>query len=431
MGLTKEALKIKDIRNRLLFDMLVLIIVRMVTQIPISGISRDVLSAYFESSSFSMLDAFTGGSLESFGILALSISPYITASIIIELLTIAIPALEEMQRDGEEGRKRMTRITRILTVVLSVMEGGAMAYGFYTQGLIGPLQIFVVTATLTAGSCFLMWLGEKINDYGIGNGISIILVINILSRVPSDLAALYEQFAEGKSPAKMALSIAVIAAIIFGILVLSVVINGATRNIPIQHSRKLAGSSYMDNGKSSIPIKVNTSGVIPVIFASSLMSFPGMICLIMGKDPSGVPGEILNALSQGNWFDPNHMLYTLGWAVYVLLIVFFAYFYTSIIFNPIEVADNLKKTSAVIPGIRPGRPTQEYLENVLKGTILIGAAMLAAACSIPIILSGIFNASVSFGGTSLIIIASVIGTEMVETIKSQVKTRSVTAQSLF
>ena len=426
----RNALKVKDIRKRLLFTLVVLIICRLGSQLPIPGIDTDTISQYLNSllgDSFNLLNSFTGGSFESMSLFALNVTPYITASIIIQLLTIAIPALEEMQRDGEEGRKKMTAITRYVTVGLALFESIAMAIGFGRQGMIPNLDFFkgvVVVACLTAGSAMLMWLGERITEKGVGNGISIVLTINIISRVPSDLTLLYENFIKGKTIAKGTLAGLIIAAVILLVVVLVLILNGAERRIPVQYSKKMVGRKLMGGQSTNIPLKVNTAGVIPVIFASSIMSFPAVIAQLTGKaNGTGIGSEILRGLSSSNWCNPSQIKYSWGLLVYVVLCVFFAYFYTSITFNPLEVADNIKKQGGFIPGIRPGKPTSDYLTNILNYIIFIGAVGLIIVCVIPFIFNGVFGANVSFGGTSIIIIVGVI-LETVKQIESQLLVRN-------
>ncbi|MEE8885986.1 MAG: preprotein translocase subunit SecY [Eubacteriales bacterium] len=410
----RDAFRIKEIRRRLYYLLFCLVIIRLMSQIPVPGVDTDFFNNYFSSNSasdaFTFLNAFTGGGFENFSILALSITPYITGSIIVQLLTIAFPKLEEMSRDGEEGRKKLNTITRWLNVGLSVFESIAMCIGFGNQLLIdmNVINVIAVVASLTAGSCFLMWLGEQINEKGVGNGISIVLLINILSRIPQDMITLYENFVQGKTIARAAVAWVVIFAIIIGITVLTLILNGAERRIPVQYSQKMVGRRLMGGNSSNIPLKVNTGGVIPIIFATSIMSFPGIIVAFIGKTPTGWGAKIINMLSPSNWFDTADWFPTLGLIIYVALVVFFAYFYTSITFNPIEVSDNLRKQGGFIPGIRPGKATEDYLNTVLKYIIFIGAVGLIIVCVIPYIFNGLFNADVSFGGTSLIIIASVI-----------------------
>lgn len=425
-----DAFKVKDIRHRLGFVLLCLVIIRIGSQIPVPGVNSSYFESWFKQNAgdaFNFFDAFTGGSFSSMSILALSITPYITASIIVELLTIAIPALEEMQRDGEDGRKKLVAITRYLTVGLSLFESVAMAVGFGNQGLIPNMNFakaFTVVVCLTAGSCYLMWVGEQMTEKGVGNGISIVLVINILSRVPQDLTSLYETFVSGKTVARAALAILIIAVILIAMVVMVVVLDGAQRHIPVQYSRKTAGSRMIGGQSTHIPLKINTAGVIPVIFASSIMSFPGIIATFMGKsNVGGWAGTVLGILSESNWFDRTRPVYTIGVAIYIVLVIFFAYFYTSITFNPLEVADNMKKQGGFIPGIRPGKPTVDYLTQILNYIIFIGAVGLTIVAVIPFVFNGLFGASVSFGGTSIIIIVGVL-LETVKQIESMMVVRN-------
>ena len=426
----RNAFKVKDIRSKIFYTFLMLVVVRLGSQLPIPGVDRSYFANWFSQQvgdAFNFFDAFTGGSFEEMSIFALNITPYITSSIIIELLTIAIPKLEEMQKDGEEGRKKLTAITRYVTVGLALLESIAMVIGFGRQGLIPDMtamNVITVVVSLTAGSAFLMWVGERITEKGVGNGISIVLMINILSRVPSDITTLYETFIKPQTVAKGALAAVIILAVIVVTVVLVILLNGATRNIPVQYAKKMQGRKMVGGQSSSIPLKVNTAGVIPVIFASSLMSMPSIIAAFMGRgNGNGIGSKILKGLSQQNWFSLSNPVYTLGFVLYAVMIVFFAYFYTSITFNPIEVADNMKKQGGFIPGIRPGKPTQDYLEKILNYIIFIGANGLLIVCTIPIVFNGAFGASVSFGGTSIIIIVGVV-LETLKQIESQMLVRN-------
>ena len=426
----RNAFKVKDIRSKIFYTFFMLVVVRLGSQLPIPGVDRSYFANWFSQQvgdAFNFFDAFTGGSFEEMSIFALNITPYITSSIIIELLTIAIPKLEEMQKDGEEGRKKLTAITRYVTVGLALLESIAMVIGFGRQGLIPDMtamNVITVVVSLTAGSAFLMWVGERITEKGVGNGISIVLMINILSRVPSDITTLYETFIKPQTVAKGALAAVIILAVIVVTVVLVILLNGATRNIPVQYAKKMQGRKMVGGQSSSIPLKVNTAGVIPVIFASSLMSMPSIIAAFMGRgNGNGIGSKILKGLSQQNWFSLSNPVYTLGFVLYAVMIVFFAYFYTSITFNPIEVADNMKKQGGFIPGIRPGKPTQDYLEKILNYIIFIGAIGLLIVCTIPIVFNGAFGASVSFGGTSIIIIVGVV-LETLKQIESQMLVRN-------
>ena len=421
----QNAFKIKDVRRRIFYVFLMVVVIRIGSQLPIPGVDPDYFKDWFASQSndaFNFFDAFTGGSFTEMSIFALNITPYITSSIIIQLLTIAIPKLEELQRDGEEGRKKLTAITRYLTIGLSLFQSIAMTVGFGNRGLITDMNFMnavVVVSCLTAGSAMLMWIGEQITDKGVGNGISIVLMVNIVSRIPSDLVTLFDQFVKGKTYAKGGLAALIIIAIIVLVVVLVLILNGGIRKIPVQYSKKMVGRKVSGGQSSSIPLKVNTAGVIPIIFASSLMSFPVIIAGFTGwTGGTGIGSQILMGLTSNNWFNPSAPWYSLGLVLYIVLVIFFAYFYTSITFNPMEVADNMKKQGGFIPGIRPGKPTQEYLEKILSYLIFIGAAGLVIVAVIPFFFNGVFGADVSFGGTSLIIVVGVV----LETLK-QIESR--------
>jgi preprotein translocase subunit SecY len=267
-----------------------------------------------------------------------------------------------------------------------------------------------------------MWLGEQITDKGIGNGISIILLVNIVSRMPSDFYTLYQQFVQGKHIGGIVIAVAVILFVIIGTITLTILLNDAERRIPVQYSKKLQGRKQVGGQGSVLPIKVNTANVIPVIFASSLLQFPIVIKQLVGVNPKGAAGFILDALSQSNWCNPDKPLLSIGLIIYLLLIVLFAYFYTSITFNPMEIANNMKKQGGFIPGIRPGKPTVDYLTKILNYVIFIGAVGLCIIAFIPIFFNGYFGANVSFGGTSIIIISGVV-LETIKQIESQMLVR--------
>lgn len=425
----QNAFKIKDIRQKLIYTFLMLIVVRLGSQLPVPGVNRTFFANWLAAQTgdaFNLLDAFTGGSLASMSIFALGINPYITSSIIIQLLTIAIPKLEEMQKDGEDGRKKLQNITRYVTVALALIEGIAMTVGFGNQGLLENATWYnmaIVVMALTAGSAFLMWVGERINQNGVGNGISIVLLINIVSRMPDDFVTLYSSFMSGKSVAKAALAALIILFVIVVTVVFVIILQDGERRIPVQYSKKLQGRKVMGGQSTNIPMKVNTAGVIPVIFASSLMSFPSIILALMGKSAgSGIGGKIITALSSSSWCNPEEPICSLGLVLYIVLVVFFAYFYTSITFNPLEIADNMKKQGGFIPGIRPGRPTSDYLTKILNYIIFVGAIGLIIVCVVPIFFNGVFGASVSFGGTSIIIVVGVV-LETIKQIESQMAVR--------
>ena len=310
--------------------------------------------------------------------------------------------------------------------VYPVAEAIAMAIGFSRSGYLtdkGWLTVLQVIVTLTAGSAVLMWIGERITEKGVGNGISIVLVINIISRIPNDFGTLYEQFVKGKIPAKAVLAVVIIAAIILVTVVFVVVLQAAQRKIPVQYSKKIQGRKQVGGQSTHIPLKVNTGGVIPVIFAQSLMQFPVVIASLLGKgNGTGIGSKILKGLSQSNWCNPQEPIYSIGLAVYLVLIIAFAYFYTSITFNPLEIANNMKRQGGFIPGIRPGKPTSDYLNRILNYIVFIGAAGLSIVAVIPIFFNGVFKANVSFGGTSIIIIVGVV-IETIKQIESQMLVR--------
>ena len=301
-----------------------------------------------------------------------------------------------------------------------------MAIGFGRSGYLTEynfVTVLQVIVTLTAGSAVLMWIGERITEKGVGNGISIVLVINIISRIPQDFASLFEQFISGKSVAKGILAGVIILAIILVTVIFVIVLQGAERRIPVQYSKKIQGRKTVGGQSTHIPLKVNTGGVIPIIFAQSLMQFPVVIAQIAGKgNGTGIGSKILKGLSQSNWCDPKEPVYSIGLVVYIVLIIAFAYFYTSITFNPLEIANNMKRQGGFIPGIRPGKPTSDYLNRILNYIIFIGAAGLTIVAVIPIFFNGVFNAEVSFGGTSIIIIVGVV-IETIKQIESQMLVR--------
>ena len=425
----RNAFKVKDIRDRILFTFLMLIVIRIGSELPAPGVDGEVFKQWWASQSadgLGFFNAITGGSFLNMSVFALNITPYITSSIIIQLLTIAIPKLEEIQRDGEEGRKKMVALTRYVTIVLALIQSIAMTIGFYRGGYLtsqGPLAVIEVLTGLTAGSAVLMWIGERITEKGIGNGISIVLVINIISRMPEDMGTLWSQFIANKSIPKGIVAGLIIIAIIVAMVVFVVVLQDAERRIPVQYSKKLQGRKQVGGQSTHIPLKVNTGGVIPVIFAQSLLQTPVIIAAILGKgNGTGIGSKILKGMSQSNWCNPEEPIYSIGLVVYILLIIAFAYFYTQITFNPLEIANNMKKAGGFIPGIRPGKPTSDYLNQILNYIVFIGAVGLSIVAFIPIFFNGVFKADVSFGGTSIIIIVGVV-IETIKQVESQMRVR--------
>lgn len=432
----RDAFKIKDIRKKLLYTFMMLIVIRFGSELPIPGVNTSFFEDFFArqtGDAFNFFDAMTGGSFTSMSVFALSITPYITSSIIMQLMTIAIPKLEEMQRDGEDGRKKIAEYTRYLTVALALIQSTAMAIGFGRQsgpdgqGLLlefNTLSVIVAVASMTAGSALLMWIGERITENGVGNGISIVLLFNILSSVPNDGKTLYTRFLSGKTVPVAVVSAIIILAVVIALVVFVIILQDAQRRIPVQYSQKMQGKRMVGGKSSNIPLKVNTAGVIPVIFASSILSFPVMIAQFFEVDYTTFGGKILMVLSSSNWFKPEQPIYSIGMIVYIALIIAFAYFYTSITFNPLEVANNMKKQGGFIPGIRPGKPTSDYLNSILNYIVFIGACGLIIISIIPIIISGLFTVGqLSFVGTSLIIIVGVI-LETLKAVESQMLVRN-------
>ena len=430
----RNAFKIKDIRNKIYFTFIALLIVRLGSQLPVPGINREYFQQWLGvQTSFGFFDTLTGGSFSQMSIFALNITPYITSSIIMQLLTIAIPKLEEMQKEGEDGKKKIQKYTRYLAVGLTLVESLAFAIGFGRSGLLdGGLtfaNVAVITAAFTAGTAFLMWLGELITDRGVGNGISVILLINIVSGMPADFRRLYEQFIGGASSILNAIiAVIIIVGVVVGMTVFIVLLQEGQRKIPVQYTKKVQGRKMVGGQTSHIPLKVNTAGVIPVIFASSIMQFPVVISSFFGVEGNrsgGIGEKLVYLLNQNNWMNFSgfdEFKYSIGLLIYIAMILFFAYFYTTITFNPIEIANNMKKQGGFIPGIRPGKPTSDYLGSVLNKIVFIGAIALTMIATVPIFFSGAFGAYVSFGGTSLIIVVGVV-LETIKQIESQMLVR--------
>ena len=311
-------------------------------------------------------------------------------------------------------------------MALALIESSAMAIGFGRQGLLldyNAWNIIIAIVTMTTGSALLMWIGEQITDKGVGNGISIVLLFNILSSVPNDVRSLYYRFIFGQTVLKAAIAIVLIALVILAMVVFVIVLNDAERRIPVQYSKKMVGRKMVGGQASNIPLKINTAGVMPVIFASSIMSFPVVISQFFTIDPNSIGSKILMVLNSGSWCRPEYPIYSIGLVIYIALLIMFAYFYTSITFNPLEVANNMKKQGGFIPGIRPGKPTSDYLNKILNYIVFIGACGLIVIAIVPILASGLLNVSrISFSGTSLIIIVGVV-LETIKAVESQMLVR--------
>lgn len=417
----RNAFKIPDLRKKIIYTFLMLFVIRLGAAIPVPGVNTEFLKNFLNTNKdlMGMFDAITGGSFFKVTIFAMGIMPYITASIIMNLLTIAIPKLEEMQKEGEDGRKRIMKYTRYVTVALSFVQSTTMAIGF--KGLLLEYNVFsviTVILALTSGTAFLMWIGERITENGIGNGISIIIFVNILSRMPMDINTLYKQVIQGEGIVKAIISILIIIAAALAIIAFVVLLQVGERRIPVQYAKRMQGRKMLGGQSTHIPLKVNTAGVIPVIFASSLMQTPTIITRFVTKEATGIWATILKYL---NYYDVKSN-YGTGAILYSLLIILFAYFYTSITFNPLEVANNMKKNGGFIPGIRPGKPTVEYLTKVVNHIVLIGAVGLTLATVVPTIVLSLKGLQLSVLGTSIIIVVGV-ALETVKQIESQMLMR--------
>lgn len=393
-----------DISKKILMTLLLLGVYRIGVFIPTPGIDADALAGFFQSAKGTILDfatMFTGGALETLSVFALGIMPYISAAIILQLLTVVVPKLEKLSKDGESGRKKITEYTRYLTVVLSAIQGFMISVGLESMtGASGePIVLnpgwsfrIMATITLTAGTAFIMWLGEQITERGIGNGISLIICAGIVARMPTGFGKTLTLIRTGEMQFLVAILLLVI---IIGVVAFIVFVETGQRRIPIQYPKRVVGRKVMGGVTQHLPLKVNTAGVIPPIFASSLMIFPATIASFWN-----VP--IMQAISDS--LNPTGLLYNL---FFIVTIIFFAYFYTAIQFNPKEVAENLKKNGGFIPGIRPGGNTAEYIDRVLTRLTLWGGIYLAVVCVLPSILTIKMNAPFYFGGTGLLIIVAV------------------------
>ena len=408
MGMIKtvaQAWKIPEIRSKMLFTLLMLLVFRIGSNIPVPNINRQALAELFtgETGLFDLFDLFSGGSFSNFTIFALSITPYITASIIVQLLTMAFPYFENLAKQGVEGRKKMAQITRYMTVVLAVIQAIGLTVGLFRRAVIDK-SVFSI----------LMWLGEQINEKGIGNGISLLIFAGIVDRIPSAIRSIYTQFTSGN----MTL-ITIILLVVAAVLVIAgvVLIQEGQRKIPVQYAKRVVGRKMYGGQSTHIPVKVNQSGVIPIIFALSLLQFPLTITYFLSAD-SGFTAFVTKWLSPNG--NPGVWVYGV---LNILLIIFFTYFYNQITFNPVEIADNLKSNGGFIPGIRPGRATAEYLQKVTSRITIVGAVFLAVIATLPTILSALTSLNIHFGGTSLLIAVGV-ALETVRVLENQMMMRN-------
>ena len=398
----KEAWGVKELRQKMIFTLLMLVVFRIGSNIPVPGINREVLAQVFEGDNmglFELFNLFSGGSFANFTIFALSITPYITASIIIQLLTVAFPYFEKLAKEGMEGRKKMAQITRYFTAVLAVIQALGLTFGLFQQAVVDktPFNYVVITLILTAGTCFLMFIGEQIDQNGIGNGISLIIFGGIIARMPSELASIWTRYTSGSlSIVTLFLLVVFAIAVIMGVIM----IQQGTRKIPVQYAKRVVGRKMYGGQSTHIPLKVNQAGVIPIIFSLSLLQFPLTIMYFF-------PGTPFYKFCE-KWLSPAGSPGVWVYAVLnVLLIIFFNYFYTAITFNPVEVANNMKANGGFIPGIRPGKATIDYLSRVMSRLSIVGALFLAVIATLPTIISQYTGLQLSFGGTSLLIAVGV------------------------
>lgn len=394
--------KATDLRNRILFTLGLLIVYRLGTYIPVPGIDADALRQFMAQAGQGiggMVSMFTGGALGRMGIFALGIMPYISASIIVQLLTSMVPSLEQLKKEGEQGRKKINQYTRYGTVFLATLQSYGLAVSLQSGGLVTDPGLFFIAScmiTLVGGTMFLMWLGEQITARGVGNGISLIIFVGIIAEVP---AALAQFFSQGRSGAISPAVIIGVILMVIGVIAFVVFMERSLRKIHIQYPRRQVGMKVYDGGSSHLPVKVNPAGVIPAIFASSLLLLPTTISTFSGNQTSPIMSTIMA------YFGPGQPAYLLFFTV---MIVFFTYFYTyNVSFKPDDVADNLKNQNGFVPGVRPGKKTAEYLEYVVSRILVLGSAYLAAVCLLPEILRGQFAIPFYFGGTSVLIVVSV------------------------
>ena len=396
-----KAFKIPEIRKKLIFTILMLVVFRIGSSIPVPGIDRSVLAQTFSGDAglLDLFDLFSGGAFSNFTIFALSITPYVTASIIMQLLGIAFPYFERLAKEGMAGRKKMAQITRYMTVVLALIQALGLTVGLFRQAVIDQtwFSFAVIILVLTAGTAFLMWLGEQINENGIGNGISLIIFSGIVARIPSGIRSMWTQYSEGQLNI-VTLILFLIAAVV---VILGIIeVQQGTRRIPVQYAKRVVGRKMYGGQSTHIPLKVNQAGVIPVIFALSLIQFPLTITYFFPD--SGFTEFVTKWISPSG--NPGVWVYA---AFNILLIIFFNYFYTTVTFNPMEIAQNMKQNGGFIPGIRPGRATIEYLTRVMSRISFVGAIFLAVVATLPTIVGQLTGMNIHFGGTSLLIAVGV------------------------
>ena len=411
----RNAWSIPDLRKKMLYTLLMIFVFRLGSFIPVPGVNANALAELVEGSSlFGMLNAFSGGAFSQATIFAMSITPYINSSIILQLLTVAIPALERLSKEGEEGRKVIAKWTRIVTVILAFIQATGLYFGI--KGAVanpGVMSYITIVTTFTAGTAFLMWLGEQITQKGVGNGISIIIFSGIVAGLPTMFGNLWTAFYEFNTIPWWVFALVVVFFI--AMIAFVVFITDAERRVPVQYAKRMVGRKMYGGQSTHIPLKVAMAGVIPIIFAMSILSFPSTIIQFMGANPTGFWGKFWS------FFTPQSWVYVV---IYFLLIIFFTYFYTAIQFNPIEVANNMKKNGGFIPGIRPGKPTSDFISRILSKITLAGAFFLGVVAVIPLVIGIAYPqlSGIQIGGSSLLIMVGV-ALETVKQIESQMLMR--------
>ncbi len=407
----RDVFRLPDLKSRILFVLGILLVFRLGAHIPTPGVDAKAMASLFEQGGvLNLFDLFAGGALRRFSIFALGVTPYINASIVMQLLAVVIPAVEKMQKEGEEGRRKIVQYTRISTILFSAIQAVGMVLWLRSMNVIyvGGISVFVAIVTLVAGSIAVMWLGEMISDHGIGNGISLLIFAGIVARIPESITRTFKLLRTGElNLITLLLALIIMVIVIAGCILLQ----EGQRRLPVQYAKRVVGTKVYGGQTTFIPLRVNSAGVIPIIFASSVLLFPSTIARFFS-------GGFAQAISK--LLSPSSPLYMV---LYVLLIIFFTYFYTAVVFNPADVANNLKKYGGFIPGIRPGRPTADYIEKVLSRVTLGGAIFLAAIAILPSLLTRMLGITTFyFGGTAVLIVVGV-ALETVQQIEAQLLMR--------